>query len=151
MVCLFVCVWDCCLEIAVGLYNCNIMHETLKWLGKCLYEVYTLFCYFVVFLLFCCYFLVILLLLFSTEHITGSPSMHFVFYFWHVDQKKNSFTGFMILDTTLNTVDLSKLGKITQTFYSWKFWHAEELLLKFSHHKLHKTALMRIDFKVLID
>lgn len=136
------CVWNCCLEFAIGLYNCNIMHETLTNVKvnfiTCLRYTHC----FDILLLFCCCFLVILLLLFSTEHITSSPSINFVFYFWHVDQKKNSFTGFMILDTTLNTVDLSKLRKITQTFYSWKYWHAEELLLKCSHHILHKTALM---------
>lgn len=113
------CVWNCCLEFAIGLYNCNIMHETLTnvKVNTCLRYTHC----FDILLLFCCCFLVILLSLFSTEHITSSPSMNFVFYFWHVDQKKNSFTGFMILDTTLNTVDLSKLRKITQTFYSWKY------------------------------
>lgn len=116
------CVWNCCLEFAIGLYNCNIMHETLTNVKvnfiTCLRYTHC----FDILLLFCCCFLVnLLLLLFSTEHITSSPSMHFVFYFWHVDQKKNSLTGFMILDTTLNTVDLSKLRKITQTFYSWKY------------------------------
>lgn len=113
------CVWNCCLEFAIGLYNCNIMHETLTnvKVNTCLRYTHC----FDILLLFCCCFLVILLSLFSTEHITSSPSMNFVFYFWHMDQKKNSFTGFMILDTTLNTVDLSKLRKITQTFYSWKY------------------------------
>lgn len=113
------CVWNCCLEFAIGLYNCNIMHETLTnvKVNTCLRYTHC----FDILLLFCCCFLVILLSLFSTEHITSSPSMNFVFYFWHVDQKKNSFTAFMILDTTLNTVDLSKHRKITQTFYSWKY------------------------------
>lgn len=135
------CVWNCCLEFAIGLYNCNIMHETLTNVKvnfiTCLRYTHC----FDILLLFCCCFLVILLLLlFSTEHITSSPSMQFVF--WHVDQKKNSFTGFMILDTTLNTVDLSNEKNNTNILFMKIYWHAEELLLKCSHHILHKTALM---------